>query len=291
MELFTPSLFIVLRQVKKGKNSHKREIGGFTMILETKRLEIEHEGQIVQSVYEVKFKEYEDLLIDATNLAKKVRANAPNGKVRALKDITVKCIGGVLAEAAVISCLNKYFEEKSVGLKAMATEFNKGDNDQIDVLIVDENNNQKTVEVRSSFNLTANDSLVYADPKRSYSLIGSYTTANKGRELQKDYYVTVLHRKIWVDIPGYKYEDHKFHENRMNYLKYRIENRLPLTLHISGSVSKEELNEIGTTSSLGQNGAMYKIIKPICKANNIFATADDIIDTFKDLADNNVVNM
>lgn len=235
----------------------------------------EKRHKVIECCLEKKDEEYNEILKEAEILMKNVNKHAPDGHIRTDKEKLVKCFGGLVAEYFVLNQLNKVFKESGyINLIAEKTEFNpKKDIDQIDIIVRNiENNKNVKIEVRSSYILKSNDLEVY---NNDASLVGYYVTKNKSIEKKKNYYITVIFRKIWVKI-NKDMSNFNFNEKIVEYIKYRIDHKYNIYLHIAGAASLKKLEHDGIESNLKNNGANYKIIKPIICANSIFDEIEEI---------------
>lgn len=186
---------------------------------------------------------YIDSFSKALELAPKMNKHAPDGTVRSDEEIFANCFAGCIAENAVIYRVNDFarFRNKE-NVVAEATSFDKKmDDDQVDILVRGENA-EFTIEVRSSYGNVQNNIRRY---KEWFSIVGNYVSANKGRELQKDYYITVI-----------------FNFSQETMLK-KIKTKEDISFQIAAGCDKDFLQKYGRIDSLKNNGATYKVIKPL----------------------------
>ncbi len=211
---------------------------------------------------------YENALKNAPILAKKLNDKDPSGKIRTTDIKETVAFSGYIAEAIVMSELNKKLLELNPAgnIIAHSVEFNKTNRDsfdQIDIKVTNTfTNNSKTIEVRSSniFKVKEKDEEVYDIDQ---SLIGSYSTKNKLGEVKKDFYVTVFFRHS---------------QEKLMYIK---KNSYSFTTDIAGAASRENLEKLGVESNLKQNGANYLVINPISKSDSIDKICLEIYNLLK----------
>lgn len=199
---------------------------------------------------------YKDSFAKALNLAPKMNKHAPDGKVRSDKEIFANCFAGCIAENAVIYRINDYaiFTHRE-NVIAQATEFDKEiDDDQVDIIVKSENK-EFTIEVRSSYGNVQNNIRRY---KEWFSIVGNYVSANKGRELQKDYYITVIFN---------------FSQETM---MQKIKAREDISLQIAAGCDRHFLQKYGEIDNLKNNGATYKVIKPLIKGKTVNKVLDEM---------------
>ena len=209
---------------------------------------------------------YQLSLEKANSLAKDMNKNSPSGEVRDENTILANCFAGCITENAVIMRLNDYAEFRKKNIHAKATDFDKKrDSDQIDIIVckkdkAGDQSKSVTIEVRSSYARVQNNYKRYTE---WFSIVGNYVTENKMRELIKDYYITVI----------FNFSQEEMYEKMIS--------GEPIGLQIAAGCSKECLEEYGTTDDLKNNGAVYKVIKPLVKGfpvnqvmNQIFKKLD-----------------
>ncbi len=176
----------------------------------------------------------------AREMRDKVNKKAPDGKIRSKELIYWNNLGGELAQRAVESYLYSLIKEHNVKARIISQVPQIYDYQTHRDIIIEVNGIMKTLEVRSSFNYKTSFERVLSG---AFSLIGPYRTSYKGKEPDKDFYITVVHRC----------------EN------WEIENKLKnnVKAYIAGGASKEIFEEYGTKEMLKQEGAEYLIIRPI----------------------------
>lgn len=190
----------------------------------------------------------DDLYISSFNKAKELwsqmNKHAPDGTIRSDETIFCNCFAGALAELSVIKQINALSEYCGYNIVAESTIFDKNaDEDQIDILIKNQTQ-QRKLEIRSSYGNVQNNSKRYNE---WFSIVGCYTTDNKSREITKDYYITVI-----FNFPQ---------EKMIDILK----TKKPISLQIAGGCDKNFLFKYGIDENLNNNGAKYKVIRPIVK--------------------------
>lgn len=185
----------------------------------------------------------------ALKLASQVNRHAPNGRIRNKEEIFANCFAGCIAENAVIYRINDFAKfRKKENIKAHATEFDKfKDDDQVDI-VVESDKVKFTIEVRSSYGNVQNNLRRY---KEWFSIVGNYVSANKGRELQKDYYITVI-----------------FNFSHELMIK-KIQNKDDISFQLAAGCDKDFLQKYGVIDNLKNNGAVYKVIKPLIKGKAV----------------------
>lgn len=203
---------------------------------------------------------YDAMYIDSYNKAKTVapqmNKHAPDGTVRSDEKIFANCFAGCIAENAVIYRINDFaaFRQKT-GVNAHGTEFDKNkDNDQVDI-VVQNGDVEYTIEVRSSYGNVQNNLRRY---KEWFSIVGNYVSANKGRELQKDYYITVI-----------------FNFSQETML-VKVKNKEDISFQIAAGCDKEFLQKYGKIDNLKNSGATYKVIKPLIAGKTVNVVMDEI---------------
>lgn len=212
-----------------------------------------------------KFVEYtinceDDIYINSYNkaleLAPKMNKHAPDGTVRSEEVIFANCFAGCLAENTVIYRINDFANYMKVNsVTAQSMEFEKSrDDDQIDI-VVSNGDYKTTIEVRSSYGNVQNNIKRY---KEWFSIVGNYISENKGRELQKDYYITVI-----------------FNFSQDTMLK-KVEIKDSISLQIAAGCEKEYLERYGVIDDLRNPGATYKVIKPLINGKTVNIVISDI---------------
>ena len=196
---------------------------------------------------------YDEMYINSYNKAKELapqmNKHAPDGTVRNDEEIFANCFAGCIAENAVIDRINEFavFLHKD-GVNAHGTHFDKQkDDDQVDV-VVQNGDTEYTIEVRSSYGIVQNNIRRY---KEWFSIVGNYVSANKGRELQKDYYITVI-----------------FNFSQETML-CKIRNMEDISFQIAAGCDREFLQRYGKLDNLKNKGATYKVIKPLIAGKQV----------------------
>lgn len=219
--------------------------------------------KVIEYVIESNDKIYQYALDKAPKLAKEMNVYSPSGEKRDEKTILANCFAGCIAEAAMIRRVNTYAKELKKSVQAKPTEFDKNrDEDQIDILIYDKNNDMIppiSMEVRSSYGAVQNNLKRYTE---WFSIIGNYTSKNKGRELVKDYYATVI-----FNFP-------------QEYMYRKMIKRQPIYFQLAAGCSREFLKENGKIDNLKNKGAKYMIIKPLIQGYSVNKVIDQIFDDF-----------
>lgn len=209
---------------------------------------------------------YQNALSNAPKLAKHLNPNGPDGKPRPIEVRETMAFSGSIAELVVLEYLNRYFLnlDKTGNIKAQPVPQiirNRGSFNQIDIAVsCGTSGKTKTIEVRSSNIIKKDDEQVY---NRDQSLIGKYSTSYKRNELPKDYYVTVFFRHSKDDLQTIKQKG------------------LQVILDIAGGASKSFMERYGTSSDMGQEGALYQIVKPIIQCDSIDDLARQIYQSVK----------
>lgn len=199
---------------------------------------------------------YKNSFLKALELAPQMNKHAPDGTVRSDEEIFANCFAGCIAENAVIYRVNEFaiFKNKN-NVTAEATSFDKNvDDDQVDVVVKGENA-KYTIEVRSSYGKVQNNVRRY---KEWFSIVGNYVSANKGRELQKDYYITVI-----------------FNFSQETMLE-KIKTKESISFQIAAGCDKEFLQKYGKIDDLKNDGATYKVIKPLINGKTVNAVMSDM---------------
>lgn len=197
----------------------------------------------------------------AQELAKQMNVHSPAGEVRDPKMILANCFAGCIAENAIIFRLNSYAGESGKAVRARPTLFDKSkDNDQVDILVSNEERQEMpgvSIEVRSSYGAVQDN---YKRYTQWFSIVGNYVSANKGRELVKDFYITVVFN---------------FSQDTMYQKMVSGE---PITLQLAAGCSREFLKKYGRIDSLKNKGAEYLVIKPLIKGLPVDAVMDQIFE-------------
>lgn len=203
---------------------------------------------------------YRESLEKAEILAPQMNRHAPDGRVRSFEEILYKCAAGCIAEKIVIFFINNMADYCNMNVSAHEVAFDRDvDNDQVDVVVESQFSAVK-IEVRSSFARVPNDQKRYCE---WFSIVGYYTSANKAREVAKDYYITVI-------FNGEK--DHIIECLRSNE---------PVTVQIAAGCSKEYLKENGMVDSLKNRGATYRVIKPLINGVPVSILAKEIFNALQ----------
>lgn len=182
--------------------------------------------------------------------------HAPDGRIRSDEEIFAKCFAGCIAENGVIYRINDFADfRKKNKINAHATTFDKSrDEDQVDV-VVESDKAKVTIEVRSSYGNVQNNSKRY---KEWFSIVGNYVTANKGRELQKDYYITVIFNCSYEEMCR------------------KIQQKENISFQLAAGCDKEYLQKYGVTDNLKNNGALYKVIRPLIKGKTVNTVMEEM---------------
>ena len=206
-----------------------------------------------------------DSLAKGAKLAGKVDIRDPSGIPRSIAKRVAKCSGGVLAEKIFYDFLEKRManqrkkreELSNVELFVPPADYSKGQTDLV-LRLKDSKEVILTIEIRSSFSyITPSIENVV---RYAMSLLGPYTTTVKPYEELKDFYVTVIHR--------------------VNPALLVVQSkRQGIESYIVGGGSREMFQDSTLTSvdDLYQEGAEYKIIKPICMGLDANAVVNEII--------------
>lgn len=202
--------------------------------------------KVIEYMIEGADKIYQYALEKAPKLSREMNIHGPSGEKRDRKKILVNCFAGCIAESILIFRLNTYAKERQVYIQARPTVFDKDrDEDQVDILVWNRENDKipaVSIEVRSSYGAVQNNRKRY---REWFSIVGFYTSENKGRELVKDYYVTVI----------FNFPQEDMYEKMMN--------RRPIHLQLAAGCDSEFLKAHGTIDSLKNKGAKYRVVRPL----------------------------
>jgi hypothetical protein len=191
-----------------------------------------------------------------------IDAHNPGGRLREAGVIRNRIIAGKLADAAVLTFLRQ--EANSHKLNWQFTEYDQARTDDFcnpdpyDLLMIDSQGQQTTIEIRSSFCYRLSP---YNKIAKKLSIYGWYTTANKPTEEIKDWYWQVVYYLRPLDITPPDREtwpDVKVFEDCLN--------SGCLSGFIVGGSSRKLLADISrATDRSDQDGAIYRSIYPICE--------------------------
>ena len=202
--------------------------------------------KVIEYVIENGDRIYRYALEKAPKLAQEMNIHAPSGEERDEKKILANCFAGCIAENALIFRFNTYAKECRKHIQAGPTEFDKNrDEDQVDILVWNRENDKipaASIEVRSSYGAVQNNRKRY---REWFSIVGFYTSENKGRELVKDFYITVIFNFPQEDMYG------------------KMVNREPIHLQLAAGCDSEFLKTHGTIDSLKNKGAKYRVVRPL----------------------------
>jgi len=212
-------------------------------------------------------KELLDKLIEkATRMAGVVNPHSPDGKLRTQDVRFNKLLGGLLAEAAFLTYLEKRAGEKRVKFEVVDSSFTQEEEleklgfNQID-LKIRVNGVLKDIEIRSSFSYKTTLQRLFGVPlvngRGAFSIIGWYTSENKPKEVKKDYYIFAIH--LYLPSEAQK----RIQEN--------------IEVYLAGAASKQTLEDKGEDSSLKQEGARFRVINPLNSVEDPVAVIDEIL--------------
>jgi len=204
----------------------------------------------------------------APDLADKVNVHDPSGVPRDQKKRIVKCFAGVHAEALI----QRFLKDKLVNLPqgdeheivSPPANYSFGQTD-LRIIWKADRKVYTTIEIRSSYSYLARtmDDVI----KGSMSLLGPYTTVIKKKELLKDYYLTCIHRIEPSYIRSFTGE--RRIDTRSPKVTEAIYEHLcesGLTSHYVGGETVDGFlnSNRSMVDDLFQEGAKYKVIRPIC---------------------------
>lgn len=206
-----------------------------------------------------------DSLEIGAELAGKVNIRDPAGVPRDVATRLAKCSGGVIAERISRDFIERRMIEEQSTKKELSKvelylppgDYSKG---QID-LIVRRKVDKKTllkIEVRSSFSYIT--SSIFNVVRYAMSLLGPYITMVKPTEEVKDFHITVIHRVHPADL-----------------LRRSREQGIDSFIVGGGTKDMFQDSKLTIIDDLYQNGARYKIIKPIWKGLDAHSIAENII--------------
>lgn len=217
--------------------------------------------KVIEYIIESTDRIYQNALAKAPNLAKEMNVHSPSGEERDEKTILANCFAGCIAEEAMIYRLNAYAKELNKNLQAEPTSFDKNrDEDQVDILVYDRDNAATppiSIEVRSSYGAVQNNLKRYTE---WFSIVGNYTSENKGKELVKDYYVTVVFNFPQKDM----YE--------------KMVKRESIYFQLAAGCSRDFLIKNGKIDNLKNEGAKYMVVKPLIEGCSVDTVMDQIFD-------------
>ncbi len=208
----------------------------------------------------------DELVEKAVNLSGVVNPHSPDGKLRTQDVRFSKMLGGLIAEAAFLDYFNGSARAKGTAYDILQSTMTQDADlaklgfNQIDIKLgID--GTEKDVEIRSSFSYKTSLNRLFGVPlvngKGAFSLIGWYTSANKPREIKKDYYIFAIHFYEPSQITSLIYE--------------RID------VYLAAGSSRLTLEERGINTSLGQGGANFRVINPLNSVPDIVSVVDEIL--------------
>lgn len=217
----------------------------------------EHKGFVYYSVsYDINHdKKMMDIFeTKAKELANNVNPADPSGQVRTPDVLYTKALGGIIAEHSVRALIEYTAKKYKINVEFQELSFSNS-LEQLD-LVLKVGGKIKKIEIRSSFSYKTSFERIF---EGAFSIIGPYITQTKGRELEKDFYIFVLH----------------FYAPTL--LEHGIKS--DIMCYVIGGASIETLKKIGTIASLKQ-GSMtkYRTIKPIINATDANQLLADILE-------------
>ena len=208
----------------------------------------------------------ECLVKKADDLAKKVNSTLARDSQysRSYSEIKKDCIGGIFAEYCWRTWLNRFFELNSVNAKANETIMEDTKN-QIDIEVIYDTSDTKTIEVRSSFAYKGVDAAVC----RNFKIIGPYYNSVKTFEYTKDYHVMAIYSFNKTEI-----------FNQLNSEKFKV--------YLTGGATRKLLQSSPNAFnesliprddiSASLSRATYKVIKPIVNGFDTIKISELISD-------------
>jgi len=238
----------------------KYYLGEICLNITKRTIRCGHQNHDYQTYYEVSFKPGDSLLESAKTLglarAKKVHPAGTDGRRRPPDVILRRNILGVLAELATREILETAMRNKRISASIThsgVSEIQEWGDTEIDITIL-VGDKEFEMEVRSSF---LRNPLTWGITQ-GFDIIGWYTTLTKPTERRKDFYLRVLYNFRESEAPSY------------------IESGL--TLYFVGGASKALLQgPRGYNDNLDQQGANYRLIKPICAGRDADKILDEIL--------------
>lgn len=186
----------------------------------------------------------------AGELASKVDKAAPGGRLRPPDEILAACVCGLLSEEALAQTIAYQNSQLGTNVRIHFKKFNIAAS-QVDVTIERSSSDTFDIEIRSSGHFKQDLASIY---NKDFSIIGWYTTSSKPGETKKPYYVQALYPFEKEEI--LKKEDRE------------------IVVYIAGGATRNMLQTDGIDQTLRQEGADYRIIRPITKgldATNIIS--------------------
>jgi len=236
--------------------------------MEVETVEVNCDGKI-HKIVKYHLTQKDTLLIDSLDigaeLAGKVNIKDPAGVPRDVATRIAKCSGGVIAERIFKDFIERRMIEEGKTKTELSEfelyippgDYSKG---QIDLIIRRKNGKKPMlkIEVRSSFSYKT--ATIFNVVRYAMSLLGPYTTIVKLGEEIKDFHVTVIHRVDPVDL---------LQQSR----------KRGIDSYIVGGGTKEMFQDSQHTmiDDLYQEGASYKIIRPMCEGLDAYDVAEKII--------------
>lgn len=220
--------------------------------------ELKTYGNYTYIIYKLKklidFTILDEIKVKAEEDAKKMRKEDPSGKIRPDDLIYFRNVGGVLAERIVKIHLQNLINKHKINARLLPSKFTThAEHRDIKIEV---NRKIKTIEVRSSFQYKTTVERVFTG---SFCLLSTYTTSIKKTEIEKDFYITVIHRYEPKEILS------KFDSS--------------IEAFILGGGSKETFAKLGSIDpKLNQNKADYFTIRPIIKAPDSLIVFNEILD-------------
>lgn len=174
-----------------------------------------------------------------------INANAPSGSARSAVRIETNIAHGVLAQFAVLDVLSRYRANDEVEMYDLVRTDDFKERDPWD-LRLKVNDKWFFVEVRSSYIQTKCENVedVLKCIHDEYNLIADYETSYKPGEEQKHIFFQV-------------YWTHTQKEAEEFYASGNLDG---LCCFVVGWASAKRIRESGTTTSLGQRGARFKVL-------------------------------
>jgi len=231
-------------------------------------------GVVNHSVVEVNFDQNDVASAIAVADAKVqfINAHNPGGILRSPEVIKNRIIAGKLADSAVLTMISQCISHWGLSDVFAISEYDKNrvDNfenpDPYDLELTNMRTQEtQTIEVRSSFcyRLAPTSKIV-----EKLSVYGWYTSENKPVEPPRDWYFQVIYYLRPKDVPNESGLDIKVFEDQVNAGS--------VTGYVVGGASRRLLETSGIDRT-DQDGASYRAIYPVCRANDCIQILNAVV--------------
>lgn len=207
-----------------------------------------------------------ELIEKANILADKVNPTLArdSGYTRTSKVKLKDCIGGVFAEYCWRMWLNSYFKDNKIRAKAKETTLQDTRN-QIDIEVIYNSSDKKTIEVRSSFAYLG----VYGAVCRNFKILGPYRNLIKQIEYTKDFHVMAVYSF---------HKDNLFNELKSEVFKVYLTGGATKNLLQTSPYASDEVLTPYDDISASVSKAIYRVIKPIVNGFDTIKISEEIAE-------------